>query len=123
MSALPWIQILNWALIAFFMLGFLINTFAVQLVGPEYRRWGYPDWFHFVSGSLELAVALLLLKNVTRPFGVALGSSIMLVAIATVVRHREYRRAAAPFIVFVLLSIVGWVTIVGWLTIFGQPLS
>jgi uncharacterized membrane protein (UPF0136 family) len=123
MSALPWIQILNWALIAFFMLGFLINTFAVKVVGPEYRRWGYPDWFHLVSGSLELAVALLLLKNVTRPFGVALGSSIMLVAIATVVRHREYRRAAAPFIVFVLLSIVGWVTIVGWLTIFGQPLS
>jgi len=118
---LPWIQILNGALIAFFVLGFFINTFAVKVVGPEYCRWGYPDWFHFVSGSLELAVALLLLKNVTRPFGVALGSSIMLVAIATVVRHREYRRAAAPFIVFVLLTMVGWVTIVGWLTMDGQP--
>jgi hypothetical protein len=121
MNRLPWIQILNEALIGFFVLGFFINTFAVKVVGAEYRRWGYPDWFHFVSGSMELAVALLLLKNVTRPFGVALGSSIMLVAIATVIRHREYRRAATPFIVFVLLTIVGWATIVGWLTMDGQP--
>jgi hypothetical protein len=76
-----------------------------------------------VSGSLELAVALLLLKNVMRPLGVALGCSIMLVAIATVVRHREYRRAAAPFIVFVLLAILGWMTVIGWLTMVGQPVS
>jgi hypothetical protein len=45
----------------------------------------------------------------------------MLVAIATVVRHHEYRRAAAPFIVFVLLTILGWLTVVGWLTIVRQP--
>jgi hypothetical protein len=121
MSRLPWTQILNWVLTAFFVVGFVINTFAVKVVGPEYRRWGYPDWFHFASGGLDLMVALLLLRNLTRPFGVALGCVIMLVAIATVVRHREYRRAAAPLIVFVLLAILGCVTIAGWLTIVGQP--
>jgi hypothetical protein len=47
----------------------------------------------------------------------------MLVAIATVVRHREYRRAAPPFIVFVLLAILGWMTVIGWLTMVGQPVS
>jgi hypothetical protein len=82
MNGLPWIQILNGALIGFLVLGFFINTFAVKVVGAEYRRWGYPDWFHFVSGSMELA---------------------------------------APFIVFVLLTIVGWATMVGWLTMDGQP--
>ena len=61
-----------------------------------------------MSGGLDLVVALLLLKNVGRPFGVALGCSIMLAAIATVVRYREYYRAALPLTVFVLLSIVGW---------------
>jgi len=38
MSRLPWFQILNWALTAFFVLGFVINTFAVKVVGPDYRR-------------------------------------------------------------------------------------
>jgi hypothetical protein len=108
MSNLPGLQILTWALAAFFVLGFVINTFAVKLVGPEYRRWGYPDWFHFVSGGLELVVALLLLATATRPLAVALGCAIMSAAIATVVWHREYHRAAPPVIAFVLLAIVGW---------------
>jgi len=111
MSGLPWIQILNWALTVFFLVGFVVNTFAVKVVGPDYRRWGYPDWFHFVSGGLELAVALLLMRSVTRAFGVALGCGIMLAAIATVVRHREFRRAVPPLVVFVLLSIVGWTSL------------
>jgi hypothetical protein len=108
MNRLAWIQILNWVLIAFFILGFVINTFAVKVVGPDYRRWGYPDWFHFLSGGLDLAVALLLLRKATCPIGVALGCGIMLVASATVVRHREYPRAVPPLIVLVLLSILGW---------------
>jgi DoxX-like family len=107
MSNLTWIQMLTWALSAFFMVGFAVNTFAVKMVGPDYRRWGYPDWFHFVSGGLELAVALLLPGMTTRPLGVALGCAIMLAAVATVVRHREYQRAAPPLVVLILLAIVG----------------
>jgi hypothetical protein len=108
MNAISWIEALTLALSAFFVLGFVINTFAVKLVGPEYRRWGYPDWFHFVSGGLDLLVALLLPATATRPFGVALGCGIMLVAMVTVIYNSEYRRAASPFAVFTLLAIVGW---------------
>jgi glycerol uptake facilitator-like aquaporin len=39
---------------------------------------------------------------------VALGCGIMLVAVATVVHHREYPRAVPPFIVFLLLAVIGW---------------
>jgi hypothetical protein len=104
-------QGLIWALSAFFALGFLINTFAVKKVGPEYERWGYPDWFHFVSGGFELLVALLLPATVTRSFGVMLGGAIMLAAMATVIYHREHPRAVPPFIVLVLLALVGWTMI------------
>jgi hypothetical protein len=107
MSAISWIHGLTGALWAFFALGFVINTFAVKKVGPEYERWGYPGWFHFVSGGLELLVALLLPATVTRPFGIVLGGAIMLAAIATVIYHREHPRAVPPFIVFVLLAILG----------------
>jgi DoxX-like family len=107
MTTISWAQALAWGLAAFFVVGFVINTFAVGQVGPEYRRWGYPAWFHFVTGGLELVAALLLPVMAARLIGVALGSAVMLAAIATVVWHREYRRAAAPLGVFMLLLIVG----------------
>jgi hypothetical protein len=107
MTAISWPQALAWGLAAFFVVGFVINTFAVKMVGPEYRRWGYPDWFHFVTGGLELVAALLLPAMATRLIGVALGLAIMLAAIVTVVWHNEYRRAAPPFVVFILLLILG----------------
>jgi len=107
MNHLPWMTILAWGIAAFFLLGAFINTFATNKVEPEYRRWGYPDWFHFVSGGLELIVALLLPAMMTRLFGATLGAAIMVAAVATVCRHREYRRAVPPIIVLVLLAIVG----------------
>jgi sterol desaturase/sphingolipid hydroxylase (fatty acid hydroxylase superfamily) len=107
MTTISWAQALAWGLAAFFVVGFVINTFAFGQVGPEYRRWGYPDWFHFVTGALELVAALLLPAMATRLIGVALGSAIMLAAIATVVWHREYRHAAAPLGVLILLVILG----------------
>jgi hypothetical protein len=108
MSKVSAIELLTWALAAFFVVAFFINTFAVKLVGPDYRRWGYPDWFHFLSGGLDLAVALLLPWAATGLVGVALGCAIMVAAIATLMFHREFRRAAPPLVVLVLLSIVGW---------------
>jgi hypothetical protein len=108
MSAIWSIQNLTWALAGFFSLGFVINTFAVKMVDPDYQRWGYPHWFHFVTGGFELLVALLLPATATRPLGLALGCAVMLAAAATVIHHGEYPRAAAPLIVLVLLGIVGW---------------
>jgi hypothetical protein len=92
MGDISWSQGLSWALAAFFVLGFVINTFAVKLVGPEYRRWGYPDWFHFVSGGLDLVVMLLLPAAATRPFGVLLGGAIM----ARRHRHRHPPSRISP---------------------------
>jgi multisubunit Na+/H+ antiporter MnhB subunit len=116
MSNLPLIQTLTWTLAAFFGLGFVINTFAVSRVGPDYRRWGYPNWFHFVTGGLELLVALLLPTRGTRLVGVALGCTIMFAAAGTLVRHREFKRAGPPLIVFLLLTIVGGTVLWDWAT-------
>ena len=111
MSGILSISTLSWALSAFFALGFVINTFAVNMVGPDYQRWGFPDWFHFVTGGLELMVALLLPLAMTRLFGVALGAAVMIAAVATVAYHQEFHRAVPPLVVLVLLTIVGWTSI------------
>ena len=108
MSAVSWNQILTWALAAFFLLGAIINTFATKVVVPEFRRWGYPDRWNFITAGMELVVAILLVAPQTFRFGVALGGAIMIVAIGTVIRAREYRRALPPFIVLVLLIVAGW---------------
>jgi hypothetical protein len=108
MAYFTWNLMLAWALAAFFALGGAINILAPGSTVAEYRRWGYPDWFHFVTGALEFATALLLLSATTRLFGAGLGCAIMLAAAATVIAHAEYRRAAPPVVVLVLAAVVGW---------------
>ena len=57
MFHLSWNSILSWAIAAFFVLGGVINVLALGSTTAEYRRWGYPDWFHFATGALEFATA------------------------------------------------------------------
>ena len=108
MSVITWNVILAWALAAFFVLGGAINVAGRGSTIAEYRRWGYPDWFHFVTGALEFATALLLAMTTTRLLGAGLGGAVMLAAAATVVFNREYARAAPPVVVLIVLAAVGW---------------
>lgn len=103
-----WSQVSALALAAFFVVGSLSNILAPGSIYEEYLRWGYPHWFHFVTGSLELTTAVLLAQARTRPWGSALGCTVMLAALATVTLHGEYGHGAAPFIVAILSIVVGW---------------
>ncbi len=38
-------------------LGLGACSFLRRGIAQEYLRWGYPPWFHFVTGSLELTTA------------------------------------------------------------------
>ena len=73
MSKISWRQVPALALAAFFVVGSLTNIFAPGSIYQEYLRWGYPHWFHFVTGSLELTTAVLLVRARTRLWGAALG--------------------------------------------------
>ena len=90
MSKINWRQVPALALAAFFVVGSLSNIFAFGSIYEEYLRWGYPHWFHFVTGSLELTTAVLLAQARTRLWGSALGCTVMLAALATVTLHGEY---------------------------------
>src|ERR1700691_2254548 len=70
-------QVLPLALAAFFVVGSLSNIFVPGSIYEEYLRWGYPHWFHFVTGSLELTTAILLARARTRLLGAALGFIVM----------------------------------------------
>jgi DoxX-like protein len=110
MSKIPWRQVLAWALAGFFVAGSLGNIFAPRSIIEEYVRWGYPHWFHFVTGSLELTTAVLLARAPTRLWGAALGCTVMCAALGTVIIHGEYAHAAQPLVVAGLAIVVGWIT-------------
>ena len=110
MSKIPWRNVFALALAAFFVVGSLSNIFAPGTIYEEYLGWGYPSWFHFVTGSLELATAVLLARASTRILGSALGCAVMLGALATVTLHGEYGHAAPPLVIATLTVVVGWIT-------------
>lgn len=108
MSKISWPQALALVLAAFFVVGSLSNIFAPGSIYEEYLRWGYPHWFHFVTGSLELTAAVLLVQRRTRLWGSALGCIVMLAALATVTLHGEYGHGVPPLVVATLSIVVGW---------------
>ncbi|PFH20225.1 MULTISPECIES: DoxX family protein [Burkholderia] len=107
MSKITWRQVFPLVLAAFFVVGSLSNIVAPRSIFEEYLKWGYPHWFHFVTGSLELMTALLLARARTRLWGSALGCTVMLAALATVAVHGEYGHGVAPLVVAILSIAVG----------------
>ena len=73
----------------------MIGAGGVNFAGPasvreSFARWGYPAGFHRVTGGLEVATGLLLLIPATSRVG-AIGSAIILLAaVATLIRFREW---------------------------------
>ena len=109
MSKISRRQVLPLVLAAFFVVGSLSNIVAPRSIFDEYLKWGYPHWFHFVTGSLELMTAILLARARTRLWGSALGCTVMLAALATVTVHGEYGHGVAPLVVAALSIVVGWI--------------
>ncbi|MFC3653655.1 DoxX family protein [Dyella humi] len=110
MSKISWRQVLPLALAAFFVVGSLSNIVAPGSIYEEYLKWGYPRWFHFVTGSLELTAAILLFRAPTRLLGSALGCAVMFAAAATVILHGEYGHAVPPLVAATLSLLVGWIS-------------
>lgn len=105
-----WRRALALALAAVFVAGSLTNIIAPGSIYAEYLRWGYPPWFHVVTGALELTTAVLLARASSRRLGAALGCAVMLGALATVGLHGEYGHAIPPLVIGSLTLVVGAVT-------------
>lgn len=103
-----WVPVLAWLLAAFFLFGAVGNILAPPDIAASYRRWGYPDWFHFVTGALELAAAGLLAWRRTRAVGAALAVSVMGAAVLTVLLHGDHGHLPPPLVVLALSALVGW---------------
>lgn len=103
-----WKAFLAFLLAAFFLIGAVGNIILPPEIAADYARWGYPSWFHYVTGSLELITAILLAIKALRFWGAALGSAVMMAAAGTVLLHGEFTHAVAPLVVLAVSIVVGW---------------
>lgn len=100
---LPATDILSWLLaLAFFGAG-VVNAIGSAAIRDDFVRWGYPRWWHLVTGGLEVLAAALIMVPAIRVAGLGLGAAICVAAVATVIRHRDYRHVA-PGLVLAALS-------------------
>ncbi|MFP1132946.1 DoxX family protein [Asticcacaulis sp. W401b] len=107
MKQRKWTRIGAYLIGAFFIIGALGNIFPPDEVRANYLRWGYPSWFHYVTGALELAAAVLLFSKY-RLWGSALGASIMLAAAGTVLINGELTHSIPPLVVLTLCAILAF---------------
>ena len=114
MTKFNWKQVLAWLLAAFFVVGGLMNIFASPDIVADYESWGYPGWFHYVTGALELTAAALLILPGTRLAGGILASFVMAAAAGTVLANGEFSHALAPLAV---LSVAAVVSYLAWIEV------
>ena len=82
--------ILTWLpVLAFFGAG-AFNALGRNSTRSDFVRWGYPAWWCYVTGALEMATAVLIAVPATRVGGLMLGAVVILAAIVTVLRHRDF---------------------------------
>lgn len=95
---------LLWFLVAAFLGAGLFNAVGTSGTRSDFVRWGYPAWWCRVTGGLEMVTAFLIALPATRLVGVIFGAVIVLVAVVTVLRHRDLSHLA-PLGVFAALLV------------------
>jgi uncharacterized membrane protein YphA (DoxX/SURF4 family) len=92
---------------------FFIMAGGKKLLGQEaqidsFFRWGYPLWFLYLIGAIELVGGISLLFPQLRFFGILMLSVTMIGASITHFRAGEMTAVPVPFILLFLLLISAW---------------
>ncbi|MDH2382564.1 DoxX family protein [Bradyrhizobium sp. CER78] len=91
-----------WLLVAGFFGAGVLNAISTSATQSDFARWGYPRWWGIMTGGLEIICAILIALPVSRIVGMALGAAIIVAAIFTVLRHRDFSHLV-PLGVFAVL--------------------
>ena len=88
-----------------FAIAGVVNLSGLGAVKRDFARWGYPAWFRWLCGALELLSAALLPGQQTRILGLTLAGAIMIGALFTLLRNREPFGHLAPALIFSALVV------------------
>ncbi len=93
--------------VAFVMAG-ASKLASAEMHVQSFARWGYPIWFMYVTGLVEVVAAILLVVPATRFYGAALLVCTMFGALVTHVNAGETAQIGAPLFLLVLAALVAW---------------
>jgi uncharacterized membrane protein YphA (DoxX/SURF4 family) len=96
-----------WLLVAGFFGAGLFNAIGTPGTQRDFARWGYPRWWSFFTGGLEIMSAVLIALPASRDVGVALGAAIIAAAVLTVLRHREFSHLVPLGVFAALIALAG----------------
>ena len=91
-----------WLLAAAFFGAGTFNVIGTRATREGFVRWGYPGWWNWVTGGLEISSAILIAIPAARIAGLVLGTMVITAALLTVLRHREFSHLV-PLGVFLTL--------------------
>jgi putative oxidoreductase len=86
---------------------------ATKLPGAEdqiknFAALGYPAWFLYVTGVIEIVGAILLIIPRTAVFGVLLLGATMVGATFSLLRVGDVAHAPFPLVFLLVIAIIGW---------------
>lgn len=94
------------AIIAFVMIsGFVMNCFTFK-AKEEFVRLGYPGWFRHVTGVLEAIVGVAIFLPRWDVPALLLGAVIMLAAVISLARFREWLHGLPALVVMILCVVL-----------------
>lgn len=101
--------IVGWVVSLLLFVAFLGASFAKlttsAMMVQEFASFGYPLWFMYVTGAIELVSAVLVIVPRTSSIGAALLVCVMLGAIFSHLTHGQAARVGAPIVLLVLAAI------------------
>ena len=96
-----------WLLVAAFFGAGIFNAIGTSRTKSDFARWGYPRWWGLPTGGLEIVSAVLIAFPASRVVGLVLGGAIILAAVATVLRHRDFSHLAPLGVFVALIALAG----------------
>jgi len=109
-------KIATWTLsilLAFAFLGAgLAKVTAQPMMVQEFSLFGYPQWFMYVTGALELLGAILVLIPRTASIGAGVVVCIMIGALFSHLTHGQAGMVVGPLVLLLMAIALGWLR--GW---------
>jgi len=107
-----WQRIALWILSGLLAAAFVLSG-GTKLSGPEemannFIRWGYPSWFMYVTGAIELVAAVMLLIPRTRFVGAFLLVATMGGAVLTHVVNAEAVHSFPALVLGLLAGVLAY---------------
>jgi uncharacterized membrane protein YphA (DoxX/SURF4 family) len=109
--------IVTWILSVLLALAFvgagLAKLSGQPMMVAEFTTFGYPLWFLYFTGALEVICAVLLLVPRLAGVGAALIVCVMIGALFSHLTHGQVAMIGAPVVLLILALVVG--TLRGWI--------